>query len=28
MSVMSVQTLVVNLGFGFAKFIASPKTAE
>lgn len=28
MSVVSVQRLVVNGGFGFAKFIVSPKTAE
>lgn len=28
MSMMSVQRLVVNVGFGSAKFIASPKTAE
>lgn len=28
MSMMSVQRLVVKVGFGFAKFIASPKTAE
>lgn len=28
MSVMSVQRPAVNVGFGSAKFIASPKTAE
>lgn len=28
MSVMSVQRLEVTVGFGFSKFIASPKTAE